>query len=150
VPVSYTVRGRIPDLLLPRAGGAPPSPLRGRPREAVVLVFPRNAPPWRDYLRRLAAEARAFGDWDGRAVAVPPDDDPAWDDVAAELGEDLWVLRDEGDVLRTGEDRPAVVVADRYGEIYRVWRVQDEAGSPGPEPRDLEEWLQFLALQCPE
>jgi hypothetical protein len=150
VPVSYTVRGRIPDMLLPRAGGAPPSPLRGRPREAVVLVFPQDARPWRDYLRRLAGEARAFGDWDGRVVAVPPDTDPAWDDVASELGEDLWVLRDEGDVLRTGEDRPAVVLADRYGEIYRVWSVQDGAGSPGPEPRALEEWLQFLALQCPE
>jgi hypothetical protein len=41
------------------------------------------------------------------------------------------------------------VVADRFGEIYHVWE-HGNGGAGRPGPRQLEEWLQFLALQCPE
>jgi hypothetical protein len=41
-----------------------------------------------------------------------------------------------------------VVIADRYGQVYYV----SEAGENHafPTPRELEEWLKFLATECPE
>jgi hypothetical protein len=162
--VRYRVSGRVPDVSLPRAGGGPPTPIRGRPREGVVLLFPRPDPGWHDYLRAVAHEAPAFADWDGRIIAVTPDQHTSWQELAHELGEAIWMVDDPDDVLAPGPPLqaaavlpdtpptggpPMAVVADRFGEIYHVW--ENENGEAGrPTPRQLEEWLQFLALQCPE
>jgi peroxiredoxin len=160
--VRYQIGGRVPDVSLPRTGGGPTSPVRGRPREGVVLLFPRSSPEWRDYLRAVATEARAFADWDGRAIAVTPGPDAAWATLAQELGDAVWLVDDSHGVLEPAPVAPAAppdtpsagglpmaVVADRFGEIYHVWEHGNgEAGRPAP--RQLEEWLQFLALQCPE
>lgn len=156
--VAYRVGGRVPDVQLPRAGGGPLSPVRGRPREAVVLVFPRDDAPdrWLDYLRRLAGAADRFDDWDGRVIAVVDPPGRAWQALAGAHGERLRVLQDPDGRLEPRRDadggagRPAVAVVDRFGEIYHVWPPTEGEGPPGPGPRDLEEWLQFLALQCPE
>jgi hypothetical protein len=130
-----------------------------------VLLFPHPDPEWRDYLRAVAGEARAFADWDGRVIAVTPNPDGAWASLANELGGAVWVVDDPSDTLEPAPDasavgaaspdtrparrRPMAVVADRFGEIYHVW--EHGNGQAGrPEPRQLEEWLQFLALQCPE
>jgi hypothetical protein len=41
-----------------------------------------------------------------------------------------------------------VIVADRYDQIFHI----DDAGDGHalPAARELEEWLTFLAIQCPE
>lgn len=162
--VRYQIGGRVPDAVLPRTGGGPASPVRGRPREGVVLIFPRSGPEWHDYLRTIAMEARAFADWDGRAIAVTPGPGDTWARLAEELGDAVWVVDDPHGALEPAPvapaaaapsddppaaPRPMAVVADRFGEIYHVW--DHESGEAAlPAPRQLEEWLQFLALQCPE
>jgi hypothetical protein len=130
-----------------------------------VLLFPQPDPEWRDYLRAVAREASAFADWDGRVIAITPGPDGAWASLAGELGDAVWVVDDPDDTLEPTPDaaatpaappdtrpaggRPMAVVADRFGEIYHVWEHEDGGGGR-PGPRQLEEWLQFLALQCPE
>jgi hypothetical protein len=149
VDIRYRVAGRIPDVLLPRMGDGVPVPARGRPREAVVYLFLTEPAGWAGYLRRLAEHRSEFADWDGRIIAVAAGPGESWRPLADELGESVWIVEDpDRRLAAAGEDGlPRAAVADRYGEIYHVW--SDDA-LPLPEPRELEEWLRFLALQCPE
>ena len=45
-------------------------------------------------------------------------------------------------------EEAAVIVADRYGQIYEVYRAG--TGHEFPAVRQLEEWLKFLGTLCPE
>lgn len=156
MPTRFRVGGRIQDTLVPQAGGGPDVPLRGRHREGVVILFPRSGHEWETYLRAVAREAPALADWDGRAIVVAPDPDPAWARLGDDAPAEMWVVEDPTGVLEpapasgtaASPARPLAVIADRFGEIYHVW--DDDGTSPLPEPRELEQWLQFLALQCPE
>jgi hypothetical protein len=158
--VTYRIGGRIPDVMLPRAdrpGNGALVPARGRPREAVALLLPDTSPDWPPYLRRLADLAADLVDWDGRIIGVAPSTDPGWMDLARELGSRAWIVHDPDHALRAAPGRsgvttalPAAAIADRYGEIYHVWPRDDGDARPGPPPRELEEWLRYLALQCPE
>lgn len=72
-------------------------------------------------------------------------------EVGAEVGTAVDVLVDAERVLldRVGAiDGPVVLVADRYGQIFEI--MQAGAEHALPEPRELEEWLKYLATQCPE
>lgn len=169
---------RLPDVGLPRPDGAVRA-LRGAHRDAVVVVVLHDADceRCRDYLRALAAAAPRFRIWDGSVGAVT--DAPHPDHLQAELDPDIDVLIDAertfldrvqahggfggraGD--RAGDragnmagesasevpaDGPVVLVADRYGQLFEILPA-------GPdhvlvEPRELEEWLKYLATQCPE
>jgi hypothetical protein len=159
VAVQYRVGGRVPDVQLPRAGSSKGGdiPARGRPREGVALLFPDAPDRWSAYVRDLAPHADALADWDGRLIAVVPDRDPAWAELSRELGARVWVVEDPDGRLRPAAvpaapapRLPAAALVDRYGEIYHVWPRDDHAARPGPPARELEEWLRFLALQCPE
>jgi hypothetical protein len=150
--VAYRVSGRVPDALVPQVDGGPMVPVRGRPREAVALLFPDARPGWVDYIREMHDLARELADWDGRVIAVTPAGEPAipWAEVARELGPEVWLVLDPEGFLAPAAALPAAAVVDRYGEIYHVWERDHEDARPGPPPRELEEWLRFLALQCPE
>jgi hypothetical protein len=160
MPAAYRVGGRIPDVVLPRAGTGPDGdlvPARGRAREGVALLFPDRSDGWPDYLRRLADVAPDLADWDGRVIAVAPAPESAWADLAGELAAHIWIVHDPDGRLRPAPDRttpaatiPVAAIVDRYGEIYHVWPRDHEHAGRGPAPRELEEWLRFLALQCPE
>ncbi len=43
---------------------------------------------------------------------------------------------------------PAVVIADRWGEVRHVAHPADDRGLPGID--DLIEWLRFVQAECPE
>jgi peroxiredoxin len=47
-----------------------------------------------------------------------------------------------------GVSAPAVVVADRWGEI--VFAVEKSSFSDLPAPQELMEWLNYVRNQCPE
>jgi hypothetical protein len=47
-----------------------------------------------------------------------------------------------------GLEPPAVLVADRWGEIVHVTAATGTAGLPGAH--ELTEWLDFVARRCPE
>lgn len=147
----FEIGDRLPRIRLPRAGSNAERPLRGSHREAVVVVGLHDAgcERCRGYLRSLAEARAAFRLWDGSVRALT--DDPAAGALQDELDEGVDVLVDRD---RTILDRlmmgagPAVVVADRYGQVFQIFRGGEE--HVVAEPRELEEWLQYLATQCPE
>jgi peroxiredoxin len=47
-----------------------------------------------------------------------------------------------------GGPRPAVFVADRFGEVYFAQRTAERASHP--TARDLLGWVDYIELQCPE
>lgn len=143
---------RLPDLRLPRPDGAV-SALRGPHRDAVVVVVLHDADceRCRDYLRELAAAAARFRIWDGSVRAVT--DSQRADNLQAELDPDIDVLLDaESMFLNRVQDHggfgPVVMVADRYGQLFEI--LAAGADHALAEPRELEEWLKYLATQCPE
>jgi hypothetical protein len=157
VTVTYRIGGRVPNRVLPRLGDGVLVPVRGRPREAVALLFPRLDPDWGRYLGGLGDVADELRHWDGRLVVVVPAPGREWVGLTRGVAPEVWLVVDPEGVLQpatsTGEPPrplPAAVVADRYGEVYRVWGREDPAARPAPEPRELEAWLRYLALQCPE
>jgi hypothetical protein len=86
------------------------------------------------YRDQLMAARADFAAWDGRLAVVAP--------AAMDAPPDVLVVRDDFGAA------PRIVVADRFGDVYHV----EEGGAAHalPGPRVLEEWLRFIATQCPE
>jgi hypothetical protein len=108
-------------------------------RNAVVLAVLHDSAcePCARYARRLQEAISAFAAWDGQLVLALPD---RADHEATVAGTST--------VPDTFGGAPRIVVADRFGQIFHV-----EEGGPAhqlSEPRALEDWLRFLATQCPE
>lgn len=94
---------------------------------ALALLHPPGCAACDAYRRALADALAAFADWDGRAVVTTG---------TAEVADALDVTI------------PAVIIADRYGQVYHVATAEDADGLL--DARELEEWLRFLGTQCPE
>jgi hypothetical protein len=144
-----TVGSFLPYLVLPSAPAGLGVSLRRRGREATVLVQVHAAtcPDCRRYLTELAAAAVDLAAWDGRVVVLVPGPLDAASALLAQLPVPFVVLSD-ADGRSPLAHGTAVVVADRYGHVYFVSEAGD--GHALPAPRELEEWLKFLATQCPE
>jgi peroxiredoxin len=95
-------------------------------------------------LRDLAAATPEIRAADGAVVAITADELPAGSDLP------FPVLRDpEGAAAaRQGLTVPAVVLADRFGEIWAAW--DGAEGRPLPSADDVLGWLAFVEVQCPE
>lgn len=141
---------RLPDLKLPRVDGAE-RPLRGPHRDAVIVVALHDAgcDACQRYLRDLADARPRFRIWDGTVRGVTDGAGAALRQVDIEAGVDVLVDVERRllDRLDAG-DGPVVLVADRYGQLFEIFAAGPEHALPGP--RELEEWLQYLATQCPE
>ncbi|MFW6205883.1 MAG: hypothetical protein ACOC5I_01460, partial [Gemmatimonadota bacterium] len=91
--------------------------------------------------------------WDGSVRAVAPAGADAADAAALQdglpSGVDVVTDPDRAFLGRIGVGNgPVVLVADRYGQVFH----RQDAGAEHAvvEPRELEEWLRYLATQCPE
>jgi peroxiredoxin len=101
----------------------------------------------RRYLSELASAASNFAAWDGRVVVLVPG--PAAEASAVRGEPELpFAVLSDADRRAPLADGATVVVADRYGHVYSVSEADDSHVLP--TPRELEEWLKFLATQCPE
>jgi hypothetical protein len=144
---------RLPPLVLPAAPEGEPRDLRAPSRDALVLLLlPRRYDAWTGYLDGLARAAGEIEHWYARVrVVVAGGLEPATE-LHGQLRGRLTVLADAGqEAFRRMGMTPggaALVIADRYGQIYEVV----EAGAPGELPLagEIEEWTKFLATQCPE
>lgn len=56
--------------------------------------------------------------------------------------------REAGAANTAGEPEFTVAVLDRYGEVYALYRVSEEAQPVGV--KSLIEWLEYIELQCDE
>lgn len=142
---------RLPSLSLPRISSGEPIEWR-LPRGVRVLVF-LGAELTRDtgaYLDALREWRGRFRVWDGRPLIVltsgraPRDLDP--ENVPYPV-----VADPDGEGRARCGVRPeelAVIITDRWGEVYRSWVAAEPSDLPGPE--EIEEWLRFIVTQCPE
>ncbi|HEU4566240.1 MAG TPA: hypothetical protein VFS05_16375 [Gemmatimonadaceae bacterium] len=138
----------LPYLTLPAPGGAAPVALRRLGREATVLVRVHAAAceECRRYLAELAAAAPDFRAWDGRVVAVAPEPEDGEALRGAVPG--AVIIASDAEEAAPLAGGAGVVIADRFGQVYHMYDAGE--GHGWPAPRELEEWLRFLATQCPE
>ncbi|MGH7457545.1 MAG: hypothetical protein ACREKN_00485 [Longimicrobiaceae bacterium] len=124
------IGARVPALTLLSLPDQLPRELRRGTREAYAVILP---PPsgCGAYLELLADSAASFQRWDGVAL------------VAGE-GDGSWFRTR----LKMPAEMAALVVVDRYGEVYEV--VGAEGCNRLPSPAEIEEWFKYLATQCPE
>jgi hypothetical protein len=139
----------LPDIELPGAPHGTATPLRrgGRAATVVVRVHDATCRDCRRYLADLAASKIDLAWWEGRVVVVVPGPLEDASGLRGDVGSSFTVLGDAHDRARL-VDGAGVIVADRYGHIYDVADAGD--GHALPSPKELEEWLRFLAMQCPE
>jgi hypothetical protein len=91
-------------------------------RRNLVLAIVGASAADDQYARTLDAKASVFRDHD-TTVVVTPDEVP-------------------------GLSRPAVLIADKWGEIVHVSEVSDSDGWPGPT--ELLDWVDYVRRRCPE
>jgi hypothetical protein len=151
---------RLPALTMPGLSGERAVDLRAGSRDARVLLLLDEVcvQPFLGYLQRLAEALPAFRTWNGRVLVVLRASDSVYGPdvralrkelLALEQEPALRILRDETGATRAWSDAAATaIVADRFGDVYFT------AGATPPDelptPDALEEWLRFLATQCPE
>jgi hypothetical protein len=118
-----------------------------------IVVFLPHSPDCAGcaaYVRDLAARADALGSWGARVMIVVR----ARVGRASELRESaagrLLLLEDRSGALgaRLDPGAAALLIADEWGEVYH-------AAGAGlahelPAPGEIEEWVRFIAIQCPE
>jgi hypothetical protein len=118
-------------------------------RDAVVLAVLHGAAcaPCADYAREVGNARSAFASWDGRVIIARPDA-PRGAGATGEPAEPQEPAHGAPTIPDRFGGAPRVIVADRFGDIFHV----DDGGIGHrlPEPRALEDWLRFLATQCPE
>lgn len=146
------VGDRLPPLSLPRARDGVQVAWRAPARGSLVVVFPADVVNGESYLGGLAAEESELRVWDGRLLVVLPAGVEPSAVVPIDASDALTILIDtDGDARRrcgVAEGEAAVFIADRWGQIYRVVRAAKDDGLP--PPREIRDWLRFLATQCPE
>lgn len=144
---SVQVGDRFPVTTLPSPSGHPIQ-LVGVPRRSLaVLVLPRDPAPFESYRRQFQERLETMREWCGRPVVVRAECTPAINpgQHAAETVDATGELRER---LGLAPTEAAVVVADRWGEIYSIQSATRADDLPGME--ETEEWLKYLATQCPE
>lgn len=125
--------------------------LRDQARGSIVLFVPHGpeCEGCRAYLGTLAGLDEACRLWDARRIAVARGDvaglrpsDPPFPGLADPGGDLVSRLAAPG--------HASLIVADRFGECFHV----DEVGPDDHEglstAAEIESWLRFIAIQCPE
>jgi peroxiredoxin len=116
----------------------------------LFFVHSPDCPECRAYLQSLMERPDAFGNWGGRLLVILPAEPGGAEAFAAASGFPVHLLVDRGGTLarRCGMDGAGLVVADAWGEVHYTARAG--AGHDLPTAEEVEEWLKFLAIQCPE
>jgi peroxiredoxin len=123
-----------------------------RQRSNLVLFFHHGAdcPACRSMLQELAAHMATYRAEKATVLAIGPDQPHAALELAAELECPFLLLSDPAEriVAQQGFAVPAVVVADRFGEIWAAWIGEDDHALPSGQ--EIAAWLAFMEVQCPE
>ena len=139
----------LPLIELPTAPDGSQTALRSGDRRATVLVrvHAADCSGCRRYLAALGTSGIDLGWWEGRVIVVVPGPLAEASMLRSAVAAWFTVLSDVDDRALALDDA-GVVIADRYGQVYHVGIAG--AAHDFPAPEELEEWLKFLATQCPE
>jgi hypothetical protein len=146
------VGDRLPILELPSAPDGRIEKVRPRSRDALVLLLlPEYDAASRAPVESLADRAEAIEHWYARilVVAGPPEHAA---EIASSAKGKLTVIADPDrttfERIGIAAGNAALVIADRYGQIYEL--AEASAAGELPSAEEIEEWTKFLATQCPE
>ena len=143
--------GRLPSLRLPRLGSGEVE-VRGDGRNPSMLFFTHSADcaECLAYLGGVLERSDAFETWGGRLLVILPGEPGAADGLPSAAGFPVHLLVDRDGALarRCGVEGAGLLVADAWGEVHFTARAG--AGHDLPTAEEVEEWLKFLAIQCPE
>lgn len=122
---------------------------RGRTNLVLFYHHGGGCPSCRAYLAALAAGLPALREEEAAVLAIGPDDRAGARDLASALGQPFPFLSDpDGKATQPGLPAPALVVADRYGQVWAAWAGGEAHALPGVG--EIADWLRFIGLQCPE
>jgi hypothetical protein len=136
----------LPRLTLPRIDGGGQVSLPGQQASLLVFAHPDPCDECARYLDELAGSVDDLRGWATRLLAVTGADGDDADDHPFPL------LRDEDGAARRriglGGDEAAVILADRWGEVFEVATFGPDHGFP--LPRELVESAKIVDLSCGE
>ena len=134
----------LPRLTLDGTDGPRRAPWPGNLSTLVVLVHPEPCPECSDYLAEVAGTVEDLRAWGTQVVAVTPGRGPK--------GLPFLVLGDGDGAgrrrLGIGDDEAAVLLADRWGEVFEVATTGSDHGFP--LPRQLVESAKIVDVSCGE
>lgn len=146
----------VPSLSLPSTAGATISTSDYRSRRNLVLILADSLAARAEILMELAEHYAEFQQQEAEilVIAPPTPENKAWAQAHRALPFPL-LWDDNGvaaealgaEVLDAGSSL-LVYVADRFGEIYSVYRPGE--GYHLPTVKELLETLEFIEVQCPE
>jgi hypothetical protein len=119
----------------------------GRGPRAFVTIHSAACPECRRYIYAdFASVADRIAEWGGRLAVVVPGRVERASELAKTPVDGMEFLADPDGKLATG--KAMVVITDEWGEVYFV----ADAGERHdlPTALDIGDWIQFLAIQCPE
>jgi peroxiredoxin len=135
---------------LPAADGARVRLWDYRQRRNVVLFVHHGStcPRCRAELTRFARRYQAYRERDAEVLAIGPDGPALSADLAQTLDLPFPLLSDPGGLLvsRQGVQVPAVLIGDRFEEIWAAWAPRDDLELPTQE--EIVSWLEFISIQC--
>ncbi|HEX8242978.1 MAG TPA: redoxin domain-containing protein, partial [Longimicrobium sp.] len=120
----------------------------GRRNPVIVTVHAGGCEPCHAYLRQLAASSADLREGDAHLVAITRDAEDGAAALASHLPFPVVVDAEGVFATRAGLDGAAVVIADQWGEVAHV--ADAGAGHELPSAREIAEWVQYLAIRCPE
>lgn len=147
---------RVPNFTLTDLHNQPVNLARYRGQKNLVLVFLGSvaANEIQAMLKEYSSKYSRIQEENGQVVVFLP---LAWQKAVSELGElPFPVLLDADEKAHRsllaggpGSDlASAVLITDRFGEIYAAYRKGEEAFPPSVE--EVLRWLNFIEIQCPE
>lgn len=139
--MTLRVGARLPALELPTPeGAAAPVWVRGREPVAVAWLHDASCSACAAIRAAWATAPPRLAPWGGALVLVVPALVPAPTGARLRLDpEGRWAAA-------AGCPAPALAVADPWGEVVAVWTGHDG----WPDASGLEEWVRYVAVQCPE
>jgi hypothetical protein len=134
--------------------GGEETPLWHRPSDgSLVLAFLHGAGchPCVEYATALAESSSTYRSWGGQAILVVSAAGPAARRLAGRVP--LRVAADPGGAARSrwriGRRDAALVVTDRWRQVYAAWNAGGSHKLPSPSG-EVADTLALIGIQCPE
>jgi peroxiredoxin len=104
----------------------------------------------RSFLGRLGEHTASYAEAETVVLGISADGPESLRELARELRLRFSLLSDPAGQIATQENLqvPALVITDRFGEVWAAWLAGDRHAFPS-EP-EVDDWLQFIELQCRE
>ncbi len=126
-----------------------------KPRRNLALVFIPQARGWDELLRAIGSHWAEYAELEAEVLVVVPEAVEGMEEIArryafpilSDPDGDLW-RRCVGGASDLSSANATALVADRWGEVYG--RVLLDRAEAAAGERQIREWLELIAIQCPE